>query len=75
MADPTLDALSVTYSQEADSCDEDSDGIQTLTVEMRDAGAGPYLVVSTTRWAADSPEALAALLRRVWEMAGGTDGE
>lgn len=56
---------SFTFLQNADSCQE-GDLPQQLTVSTEDAGGGPYLVLSTERWALDPGDIprLAALLRR-----------
>lgn len=39
------------YSQEADSCQTNSNPGQILEVEIQDAGGGNYLVIKTNRWA------------------------
>lgn len=62
-----IESVRVDYMQEEDSCS--SDGPQVLTVETQDAGGGPYLVISTTRWAIERPEDLLPLLRRVLALA------
>lgn len=62
-----------TFSQEMDSAgpvvDEPcaADEFQQLRVETRDAGVGPYLVISTERWAIDPDQidAFAEMLRGV----------
>ena len=75
MTAPRIDveAVSVTYSQEEDSDGRASEEVQTITVSTADAGAGPYLVIATDRWAIEIEEieTFVALLRRVAEMAGG----
>ena len=43
-------SIEVSYMQSPDSCD-DSDLDQQITISTQDAGGGPYLVISTTRWA------------------------
>jgi len=45
----------ITLTQEQDSCSLDNDD-QYLIVEVADAGAGPYLVLQTKRWALDIDE-------------------
>jgi hypothetical protein len=60
MSDIELSAGTLTYTQEADSCSHLA--FQQLTVEIRDAGGGPYLVISTPEWALDSPEDIMAVL-------------
>jgi hypothetical protein len=50
-----LSSISVTYTQEADSCAPD-DLDQQITISTQDSGAGPFLVISTKRWALDENE-------------------
>lgn len=45
----------VTLTQEQDSCSASIED-QYLTIEVTDAGAGPYLVLKTDRWAIDIDE-------------------
>ncbi len=44
---------SITYEQEPDCCDGTSDYAQHLIVTTQDGGGGPFLILSTTRWAID----------------------
>lgn len=46
---PEVFQKTITYQQEPDSC-SDLEG-QDLTLETRDCGAGPYLVIKTEEWA------------------------
>jgi len=43
------------FGQLKDSCDG-GDDIQFLSVETADAGGGPYIVISTERWAIDADD-------------------
>lgn len=54
------------YEQEPDDGGPFGAGQQHLRVSVVDAGAGPYLVIRTARWALDETEidAFAELLRR-----------
>ncbi|HET7322656.1 MAG TPA: hypothetical protein VFI96_09195 [Longimicrobiaceae bacterium] len=61
----------IVYVQEPDSC-ASADAPQTLTVEAVDAGGGHYLVLSTERWACETPDEMAAMLRRVLEIVENT---
>jgi hypothetical protein len=58
-----------TFSQEADTWQEDSDNGQDLKVETRDSGGGSYIVISTDRWAIDygDIDKFAACLKRICE--------
>jgi hypothetical protein len=51
----TLDRVVEVYSQDPDSC-SDSDVCHTLELVIEDAGAGPYAVIRTARWALDDDE-------------------
>ena len=42
-----------TFEQECDTCKESSAGPNTLDVEVAHGGGGPYIVISTERWALD----------------------
>ena len=55
----------ITYQQEPDSCADSDLDTQAVTLEIVDGGAGPYLVISTARWAMDAKDidALAAKAR------------
>lgn len=66
----TLERVETVWTQEPDSNQSPSDLVQTLTITSEDAGDGQYLVISTTRWAVDSPADLVALLEAVQTMAG-----
>lgn len=61
-----LSSMTLQYEQEADSCDPDIGGTQVLSVELTDAGGGPYAVIETSRWALDAKDidAFAAELKR-----------
>lgn len=65
MADklPRLVGASFRYVQDADAC-SDHQLEQTLDVSLADGGAGAYFVLSTSRWAIDSIDDIAALLNR-----------
>jgi len=60
MIEPAINRLVATYYQEADSCDPGMDQVITLTLDT--AGAEPFLIISTERWAMDQPEELLHLL-------------
>jgi hypothetical protein len=60
MIQPTLTRLVAHYYQDADDCDRGVDQVLTLTLDT--AGVDPFLVVSTERWAMDTPEELLRLL-------------
>ena len=61
-----LESLTTMYSQEADSCAPINTETHELSIEITDAGAGPYAVIKTRRWALDAAEidAFAAELKR-----------
>jgi hypothetical protein len=63
MSDPMLTRIVATYWQDADSGDPGPGEDQLLTLTLETAGAGPYLVVNTSRWAMDEPEELLRLLQ------------
>lgn len=74
MTEP-LRASAITWMQEADSND-DKESPQRFKAEVEDAGGGPFIVVSTERWAmSDEAEidqlaqALKAFLRQAPEDA------
>lgn len=46
-----LDEIRHTYTQQQDDCAQLASDTQTLVVEVVDAGAGPYIVIATDRWA------------------------
>ncbi len=57
-----LNSVKAEYSQEKDDDDDRRATDQGLTVKMTHAGAGPYLVLSTKRWAIDRPDELIQVL-------------
>lgn len=61
MIKPTINRLVATYYQDADDCDRGVDQILTLTLDT--AGAKPYLVIQTERWAMDHPKELHRLMK------------
>lgn len=61
---------SFAYMQDADSCDDQP---QTLTVEVDDAGGGPYLVLKTQRWAID-PDDIPRFVRMLRRALAGKAG-
>ena len=61
MSDPMLTRLVATYYQPADECDPGVDQVLTLTLDT--AGAGPYLVIQTERWAMNDPKELHRLIK------------
>ena len=50
-----LEEVTERYFQASDDCAVGDLG-QTLTLQTQDGGAGPYLVIETTRWALDYDE-------------------
>lgn len=62
-----LVALTHTYQQPEDSCGRAGVDDQDLSVNVEDAGGGPYLVIKTDRWALDGDaiDAFAAELKAV----------
>ena len=56
-----ISVSSITFQQEADSCDEPYN-VQYLDVTVEDAGGGQYYVIKTERWAVDDPKDLLVLL-------------
>lgn len=65
---PELVGGNMRFTQEADSCDNDS--LQILHVEVEDSGAGKYLWLKTDRWAFDKPEELLAIIKQVSDAFG-----
>lgn len=57
-----LETLTAVFTQEGDSNSEDE--FHDLTVEIDDAGGGPYFVIKTRRWAFDDIDSLIELLRK-----------
>jgi hypothetical protein len=60
---PCLMSVTAVYVQSSDGDDLALDD-QTLTLEMTHCGAGPYLVITTERWAMDRPKDLNRLVRQ-----------
>lgn len=60
---PTLMSVTAVYMQEADGAQE-LPTEQTLTLTMTHCGAGPYLILETTRWAVDSSKELNRLVKQ-----------
>ena len=48
-----VNKIVVTYAQEQDDCSEVNID-QFLEITLEDAGAGPYFVIKTDRWAIDN---------------------
>lgn len=46
-------SLKIEYMQDADSCDDNQDDVQVLTIENDNAGGGDFFVINTVRWAVD----------------------
>ena len=54
------------HSDVDDNADRDPrDQIAELKITVTHAGAGPYLVIETDRWAFDEPAELTAILEKV----------
>jgi len=64
---PYLYSADFVFTQEPDF--NDGGGEQELRVQMQTAGAGPFLVLQTQRWAVDTPEELYAVLKRTYGAA------
>lgn len=60
---PCLMSVTAVYAQSPDDGDMGVND-QTLTLEMTHCGAGPYLVISTERWAMDRPRELNRLVKQ-----------
>ena len=63
MSDTHIESGRVTYSQELHDYAPDGDTHPQLTIETRDLGGGPYLVVNATEFAVDTPEELYELAK------------
>ena len=61
-----LEQTKQTFSQEKD-CNDEGSLCQLLTVETDDGGAGPYLIISTERWALDR-ENISVLAAKLHEI-------
>lgn len=61
---PTLLSIKAEYAQEPDDDYTPGHPNQTLMLEMTHCGAGPYLVITTERWAMDKPRELHKLISR-----------
>jgi hypothetical protein len=63
-----LFSLSAIYTQDADSCSNET--CQELELKTDDAGGGMYYVLSTKRWAFESVDEIVGIiedfLKRVW---------
>lgn len=51
------------YVESADDCAPSGSEDNELEIEVCDAGAGPYLVIRTARWAIEDSNELARMLR------------
>lgn len=60
---PEVMSAKLTFSQDGDSAGGESH--QFLEMESVDAGGGHFFVISTERWAFDSPAELVALCERL----------
>lgn len=56
----------VTLAQDGDS-NQGPESTQQLIVRLENAGAGPYLVIESDRWAMDSVVELSGDLAVIWE--------
>jgi len=67
-----MEGVSITFSQENDSCDTNDAG-QEIVVRSVDAGAGLYAVIETNRWSLDPEDTvwLAAVVKAVCDRPGG----
>jgi hypothetical protein len=57
--------VTVNFTQPVDGEDDRRNGAQCLTVMVTHCGDGPYLVLTTDRWAMDYPDDLKVLLDEV----------
>ena len=60
---PTLMSVTAVYMQDQDG-DQSQGDSQELTLSMTHCGAGPYLVIETTRWAVDSPKEFTRIVKQ-----------
>jgi hypothetical protein len=65
---PKMVVDTIKFEQDGDSCDNN---MQFLTIRQEDAGAGPYWIMNTDRWAFSNVDELVALLRRAEKARGG----
>ena len=72
---PTLEKLVVTLVQYEDSSGRSDVDHQAITIEVTDAGAGPYLVISTERWAIDDPVEFERQLSEIMDLARNWSGD
>lgn len=56
------------YVENADDCAPHGPEHNELEIEVCDAGAGPYLVIHTARWAIEDPNELAQMLRHALDL-------
>ena len=49
----TLQGIRHVYSQDADDSSDEPGSWQEIIIESVDAGGGPYVVITTKRWAID----------------------
>lgn len=66
-------SVSATFEQPGDSCSDN--GYQYLTVTIKDAGGGAYLVFETTEWAVDDVDEFVEKINRVWKMREIVEGD
>jgi hypothetical protein len=66
---PTMYIDTIKFTQDGDSCDTNM--TQFLTLRQEDAGAGPYWIMNTDRWAFNDIDELVALLRKAEKARGG----
>lgn len=66
---PTTGTLNFTQSPD----DFDENIVQSLSVTVEDAGAGPFYILKTDRWSFNTIEELVVLLNKVKETFGVED--
>ena len=64
---PEIGSIKIVYMQESDSCDDNDLG-QELTIEIINAGAGHYPIISTKRWSMNSANELTELIDKAMKM-------
>lgn len=57
-----LHSATFIFSQE---CDCNDDDLQELRVSIEEGGGGPFITISTRRWAFDSGSELSSLLHKI----------
>lgn len=65
-----MDNVSITYAQNADTCDKDQGGVQCLRLFTENNGTSRFVCLETTRWAIDDIDGMVEILKDFQARAG-----